>query len=308
MAFAQGSRSSLSFGVQSDFQTAATAPFTDLPFKTHSLDVTKGRLGGQDIQADRMSRIDRHGNRQAGGSLEVDLRKGDYDAILEAMMFNAFDANDELKVGTTPSFLTIEDAANDISQFRLFTGMGVNSGTFSIAPEQMVNTTFEFVGRDGAQSDTSSAGTVNPNSGNQPFDSFKGEIYEGGVGTGDLITSVTSIEFSVNNSLAPTFVVGSPIAPQLEFGRAVVEGTLTAYYEDAALIQKFLDEEESVIEVSVDDPTGNNSYTFLLPRVKYNGGTVGVPNEQSRTIELPFVALRDTVEETNLKITRPAST
>jgi len=290
MAFAQGSRSSLAVGVEGTFGTAASS-YTNLPIKTHSLDLTKERLQGQDIQADRMQRVDRHGNRNAAGSIEVDLRKGNYDDLLESAFLSIFDSSDEITIGTTPKFLTIEDAMNDISQYRLFTGMTVSTATFNIAPNQMVETTFEMVGKDMSISGTGK--TVGASTINQPFDSYNGAIYEGGVGSSDLVNVITSINFSITNSFAPTFVVGSDTAPQLEFGRAVIEGTMSVYAEDATFINKFLNETESELQVSVDDPSGANSYQFTFPRVKYNGASVPLANEQSRIIELPFVALYD---------------
>ena len=93
-------------------------------------------------------------------------------------------------------------------------------------------------------------------------------------------------------------------AAQMQFGNATVEGTLTAYYEDAALINKFLNETESVLSVTVDDPTGTNGYTFYMPRIKYNGANVPVANMQSRLIELPFVALKDDTAGYSLRLTR----
>jgi hypothetical protein len=301
MAFAQGSRSSVAIGVQSDFDTVATT-FTNLPIKTHSLDLTKERLQGQDIQSDRMQRVDRHGNRNAAGSIEVDLRKGNYDDLLESAFLSTFDSSDEISIGTTPKFLSLEDAMNDIDQYRLFTGMTVSTASFSIAPNQMVETSFEMVGKDMSISGTGK--TVSASTTNSPFDSYNGAIYEGGVATSDLIGLITSIEFSITNSFAPTFVVGSATTPHLEFGRAIIEGTISAYVEDASLLGKFLNETESELEVSVDDPSGANSYTFMMPRIKYNGGSVPLANEQSRIMELPFVALRDDTEETALKLTR----
>lgn len=298
--FAQGSRSSLAFGVQADFDTVATS-FTNLPIKTHSLDVTKERLQGQDIQSDRMPRVDRHGNKNAAGSIEVDLRKANYDDFLESALLSTF-STDVLTVGTTPKYLSIEDRLEDISQFRLFTGMAVSTLNISIAPNQMVETSFDMVGKSGTISGTGK--TVSASTINSPFDSYNGAIYEGGVGSGDLINLVTSISFSVTNAFAPTFVVGSDVAPALEYGRSTIEGTLSVYAEDATLINKFLNETESEIQVSVDDPTGANPYTFYFPRVKYNGAPIPLANEQSRIIEMPFVALYDTVEGTQLKITR----
>ena len=302
MAFAQGSRSSLSFIAESAFGTTPSTPtFANLPFNTHSLDLTKDRVEGNEIQADRMPRVDRHGNKQAGGSIEVDLRKGDFDGLFESAFLNTYSTN-VLKIGTTPKYFSFEDAANDIAQFRLFTGMAVSSLNVSIAPNQMVTGTFDLVGKTMTQAATtaSTGGAPTASSTNAPFDSYSGTITDGGSG----LAIVTSLDFSLTNSFAPTFVIGSDSAQQLEFGRAVVEGTMTVYYEDATLINKFLNETESALSVSVDDPTGASTYTFDFPRVKYNGAAVPVQNPASRLITIPFVSLFDTTEGTNLKLTR----
>jgi hypothetical protein len=302
MAFAQGSRSSLAYIAETAFGTTpATPTFANLPINSHSLDLTKDRVEGNEIQSDRMPRVDRHGNKQATGSLEVDLRKGDFDELIESAFLNSY-VTDVLKVGTTPKFFSMEDAANDISQFRLFTGLSVSSMNVSIAPNQMVTGSFDMVGKSMTQSGAtgSTGGAPTASSTNAPFDSYSGTISDGGAG----ISIVTSIDFSLTNSFAPTFVVGSDSAQQLEFGRAVVEGTMTVYYEDETLINKFLNETESSISVTVNDPTGASAYTFDFPRVKYNGASVPLQNPQSRLITLPFVALYDTTENTNLKLTR----
>jgi len=304
MAFAQGSRTRLAFIPEATFGTTpATPTLVALPIKTHSLALTKDRLQGEDILGDRMPRIDRHGNRQAGGSIEVDLRAGTYDAFLESAMFAAF-ATDILKVGTTPRFLTLEDAALDIAQFEIFRGMAVSSASFSVAPNQMVQTTFEMVGKGMTQAAATIATTITPATNVTPFDSYNGEVYDGGTDSGDVIATVSSMSFSIQNALAPTFVVGSAETPQLEFGRAVVEGEMVVYYDDAVLINKFLNETESSIRLVVDVPGGGSSYTFDFPRVKYNGAAVPLANPQSRMITLPFVSLFDTDAASNLVITR----
>ena len=299
--FAQGSRSSLSYIVESTFGTTPAGNFTNLPFSTQSLNLTKDRVAGNDIQADRMPRVDRHGNRQVGGDVVVDLRKGDYDAFLESAMLNTW-ATDVLKVGTTPKYFSLEDYAADIDQARLFTGCTVSSLALSIAPSQMVTSTFTMVGKDmtiGATEKTQDAA-----SGNAPFDAYSGAVAIGNVGASSASGVVTGIDFTLNNSFAPTFVIGDDSAPALEVGRAEIEGTLTAYFEDAALITRFLNETETELSVSVDDPTGSNEYTFLFPRVKINSADVGVDGPNSITISMSFVALYDSTEATNLKITR----
>ena len=294
MAFAQGSRSSLSFITESTFGTTPAGNFTNLPFSTHSLNLTKDRVAGTDIQADRMARVDRHGNRQVGGDIVVDLRDGDFDVFLESAMLNTW-ATNVLKVGTTPKFMSIEDYAADIDQARVFTGMSVSTMGISLAPNQMVTTTFGMVGKDMTMSATEK--TQDAASGAAPFDAYSGDISIGNVGGASAVAIVTALDFTLNNSYAPTFVIGDDSAPSLEYGRAEVEGTLTAYFEDAALINRFLNETETEIEVSVDDPTGANSYTFQFPRVKINSADVGVDGPTSRMISMSFVALYDATEE-----------
>jgi|11BtaG_2_1085332.scaffolds.fasta_scaffold49709_1 hypothetical protein len=306
MAFAQGSRSRLAFGVESTFGSAASS-YTNLPFNSHSLNLSKERVAGNEIQPDRMPRVDRHGNRSVAGDITVDLRDSAYDDLLESAMLSTFSTN-VLKVGTTPKFLTLEDYAEDIGQARLFTGCTVSTMSVSMAPNQMVSATFGMVGKDmtisGTQKTVATAGV------GEPFDAYSGSLLVAdvdGIGGATALSTVTGVDFTVTNSFAPTFVVGSDSAPQLEFGRAEIEGTITAYFEDLSLVNRFLDETESAIQVSVAEGTtaGDNVMTFLFPRVKFNAADIPVDGPTSRIVTLPFVALYDDAEDpgTNLKIT-----
>jgi hypothetical protein len=305
MAFSQGNRAGLSYVVESTFGTTPGTPsLIQLPYTTQALNLSKERVTGTDIQPDRMLRVDRHGNRTAAGDIVADLRKADYDPFLESAFFNTFSSN-VLKVGTTPKFFSIEDAATDITQFRLFTGMAVSSLAVSIRPNQMVTGTFSMVGKDMSISGTSVDATKTASSGNAPFDAYSGALSIGDAGGGlSAAAIVTGIDFTINNALAPTFVVGASTTPQLEYGMATVEGTITAYFENANLINRFLNETETALQVVVDDPTGSSDYTWLFPRVKINGADVPVDNPTSRIITLPFVALYDSTEATNIKLTR----
>lgn len=377
MPFAQGSRSSLSFITEVTFGTTPDGNFTNLPFSTHSLNLTKDRVAGNDIQADRMPRVDRHGNRQTAGDIVVDLRDADYDKFIESAMLSAFAdsatlatltatsstgtatitfavqtvapflvgstivvagvtpsgfngtfvvtactttsvsylnatagpqtvagtvKNSSIKVGVTPKFFSIEDLAADITQARLFTGMTVSTMAVSLAPNQMVTTTFGMVGKD--MTISSSPKTQTAASGNAPFDAYSGDMRIGNVGAGAVSAIVTGLDFTLNNSFAPTFAIGDDSAPQLQYGRAEIEGTFTAYFEDVALVNRFLNETESELVVSVNDPTGLNPYVFQFPRIKINSADVGVDGPTSRIINMSFVALYDSTQGTNLKIIR----
>lgn len=303
MAFAQGSRSSLSYVVESTFGTTPSGNFITLPFTSHSLNLTKDIMEGNDIQADRMPRVNRQGNRQTSGDIAVDLRRGDFDVLLESAMLSTW-ATNVLKVGTTPKFFSIEDYAADIDQARLFTGMTVSTLGISMAPNQMVATTFGMIGKDMTISQTQK--TLTASGTYAPFDAYSGSIGIGAIGTGtpSSVAIVTGIDFTLENSYAPTFVIGSDSAPSLEFGRAEVSGTISAYFQDAALINRFLNETETGVQVIVNDPSGSNPYTFKFPRCKINSADVGVDGPTSRIVSMEFVGLYDSGEASNMEITR----
>jgi len=305
MAFAQGSRSQLAVGVQSDFTTTATS-FTNLPFSTHSLNLAKERLAGTDIQSHRMPTVDRHGARSVGGDIVADLRHDEFDVLMESALMsdNTFDTGftagdgsttvtNAAILGTTPKFLSIEDYAADVDQARLFTGCTVNTMAVSLAPNQMVTSTFGIVGRDMSISQTQK--TVTASADNQPFDSYSGSIKLGDKGSlGSELTIITAVDFTLTNGFAPTMVVGETSASDLEFGTASLEGTITAYFEDATMINRFLGETESALEVVVGDPeTVARTLTFTFPRIKINSADVGVDGPTSRLVNMSFVALRD---------------
>lgn len=301
MALSQGSRSQLAFGVQSDFTTTATS-FTNLPFTTHSLNLTKDRVAGTDINSHRMPTVDRHGNRTVSGDIVADLRHAEFDELIQAALMSdndfatGYTAGDGTTVtnaaivGTTPTFLTFEDYAADIDQARLFTGCTVNTMAVSMAPNQMVTATFGIVGRDMSISATQKSTTAS--AGAAPFDAYSGDIKLGNKGTlGSALTIITALDFTLTNNFAPTLVIGESTAGDMEFGTASLEGTVSCYFEDATMINRFLNETESALEVSVGD--GSNTLTFRMPRIKINSADVGVDGPTSRIVNMSFTALRD---------------
>jgi len=300
MTCAQGSKTRLAYVAESTYGTTPTTPtLITLPYRTHSLDLQKTLVESNDIQGDRIPRNSRHGSKSGVGSIEVDLRRGSYDALLEAALMGTW-TSDVLKVGSTSKFFTFEDQATDIGQYRAFKGLTVNSMNVSIAPDQMVQATFNMLGRDMTQATSSvSASAPTADDGYEPYDSF-GAILEGG----SAIAVVTSLEFTVDNSRANVPVIGSQLSACVDYGNAVITGTMTVRYQNKALIDKFLNETMSSISVTVDDAANANSLQFVFPSVKYNGAAVPVANPQGRVMTLPFVAEFNESEGTNLKIVR----
>jgi hypothetical protein len=307
MPFAQKTRSRLSYIPETDYgETPPAGNFTELPYTGSTLNLTKERLQSETIFSDRMVRTDRHGNKSVTGDITFELGAGNFDDMLEAVMMSTWSGSDELKVGTLLRTFTFQDHLVDIDQARLFTGCGISGATFSFAPNTVINTTLNVVGSDSSVSEVERA--VDPTTVNQPFDSYQGSLELGDVGGAfSGINCITSIELSINNGFEPAFVVGSDASQQLIYGDANIEGSITAYFEDLTLYNRFVTETEPALEIKVSDPGAANTYTFLLPRAKFNGAEAPVSGGNSRMLTIPFVGLRDTTEESPLVIYRPDS-
>jgi len=301
----QGSRSGLAIATETTYGTSPTTGYSFLPFGTHSLDLTKTMVEGNDIRPDRMPRYLRHGNRNVAGSINAQLRKLDFDSLFESLFMSSFSSN-ILKVGNAQKYFSIEDQALDGSagatkQYRLFKGMAVSGMNLSMAPDQPVNARFDLVGRDLAQASTSiQTATPTTYSTNPPFDSFNGSVTEGG----SAITNVTAIDLTMSNDLTNAYSIGSNIASEPEYGMMTVTGTLTVRYTDSTLINKFLAETASTLTFEIDDQTNANPYTFSLPNIRYTGAAVPIAGTKGRLVTLPFTALYDATTVTNIQLTR----
>lgn len=299
---AQGARSQLLVKKQSAIGTAATGNFNRLRYNSHSINPRIATTEGEEIRFDRQVQDLRHGNRSAQGDIAVDLTYGDHDLLLESALFGVF-TTDTLLLGTSPQYLTLEDGALDISEYRRMVDAQVNTMRISIRPEPaIIKATFGLIGTN-VENNTSvtAGGTPVAASENQPFDSFNGAIFDNAAESGVELAIITGIDINVDNGIRPGFAVGQQTAAVMEYGRGRVTGQLTAYYTDETWLNRFLNEEEFALSINLVDPDGND-IEFRLPRVKLTDGGVPVQNEQSRIITMPFAALRDATLGTALRI------
>jgi hypothetical protein len=132
-----------------------------------------------------------------------------------------------------------------------------------------------------------------------PLDSFTGTLEEGGT----TIAVVTEMSMTLQNGIEPRFVVGSKDSIIPSDGRSNLTGQITAYFEDSTLVNKFLNETESSLVFSLPDTAGNIQ-RYRIPRIKYTGAPPDVTGEGPITLAMPFQALLDASEGTNMLIER----
>lgn len=305
---AQGSRTNFSFITEVTAGTTPAGNFQEIPVTSHSLDLVKEVVTGNDISI--MDETERHGNRMVQGDISVDMRADAYDSLLESALRSTWDNTpvgpDELKIGSSAKSFTFEDAATDIDQYQLYTGCQVNTLNVSIAPNQMVSTTFGIMGYNKSISGTGK--TLDSVSTNQPFDAYSGDLLIGDAGGSGSSVQVTAVDFTLTNNLENAFVIGETDPQCLVRGRTEVTGTFTAHFLDEALINRFLNETETLLDISVNDPTSGNEYSFVFPRIKVNSASAILEGPGMRLVQMEFRALRDDTEGTSLIIERPDTT
>jgi len=302
---ATGSQHSLHFVAESTYGTTpATPTWTPCPHTSCSLGVTKDSIMSSKLRADRQIEDVRHGNKQVGGDIGIELEYSAFDDLLEALMQGTW-ATNVLKAGTTFRSFTFERkfANLDTPEWHRSEGGVVNSLSLEITPNAMVTGSFGIVGEDLAI-DTSevASSTYSADVGNTPYDSFTGSITEGG----SSIATVTALSLNIENGVEPRFAVGSDITLEPTSGKCNVSGSLTAYFTSKTLYEKFLNETESEIVCTLTDLDGND-LQIDIPKIKYMAGNPDVSDEGSVTVALDFQAVYSSSDASNIVFTRTAA-
>lgn len=290
--------------------TPATPVFDRIRHTGTTLALSKNTVQSEEIRSDRQIADFRHGAYQVGGDISIEFSYGSFDDILEAVFCGTWVVDtpgvgtDQLKVGTTRRYFTIERNFTDIQTadkpFHRFTGCEFSSMSLQINADAMVTGSFTVVGAN-MSTDTAivTGATYGAATTTSPLDSFTGTLNENSTP----IAVITEIQLNLENSLDPRYVVGSKQSILPSIGRSNVSGQITAFFEDSTLLDKFINETESDIDFTLPDGAGNE-YKFIIPRVKYNGGQPDVSGEGPVTLTMPFQALLDDTTATNLIIER----
>lgn len=286
--------------------TPASPTMKTLRPKPSTMNLKKDTYTTDEVRSDRGVSDVRHGMRKVEGTIEGDLMFLDWDDFLEAAQQGTW-TNSVVKTGTNLRSFSLEQGFTDIAQFRVFKGCSVNNLKMSIKPGAMVSVSFGFLGQD-MTSAGATAATVTTAAGTaSPMSYSNGTINEGGTA----IAYITGVDIELDNGLGQSGVVGSNLTPANFNGRANVKGTVTALFKDQTLLNKFLNETESSLLVTMVDPLANQ-ITVIVPRIKYTGGEVQPPKEGPVVISLPFVGLMSKLKTcaslTSLQVTAAAKT
>lgn len=301
MAFSSGSRHSVQYVAEVTAGTTPASPQTTvIPVASINITPTKDVFNDPSIRSDRSIRYQRHGNVHVAGDIETAYMHGTYDDFLASALHGTWVSN-VLKQGTTKTPFTIERGYTDLSgtSYQRFTGMHVNQFKLDVPVNDVVKTSYSFMGMGRSEATTPLDSTPTVPADKAPMTHLSGTFLEGGSAVGN----ITAVSLTIANGYNENFVLGGTAPAAMTYGYATVTGQLTVYFDSFAQYLKFINETETSLSWAINDGNGN-THTWSLPRVKFNGFTLPVSNDQSITATVPFVGLYDSITGTAVQVTR----
>lgn len=190
--------------------------------------------------------------------------------------------------GHTDASFTIEHWFADIAQSEYFTGCKVNDMNIALPPSGLATVEFGFMGKDvtTGSSQYFSAPTAETTSG--ALAAVNGVL----TAQGSAIALITGLSFGLKGNMSAEAVVGSNTYAGITEGRVIIDGQVTALFQDAVMRDYFINETEVGLSavLSASGAAAADFIGFSLPRVKFSGGKPD-DGEKSLILSMPFDAL-----------------
>ena len=300
MTFAMQSLHKMSFVEEQEFGVQP-APANHIGLRHSGCELTLSR---QTIESDEINESRQLSGLISGvgkveGDVDFELSFGAYDTLFEGLLGGAWIV-DTLKAGADFKSYTLERVFTDIGEYQQYAGCVFNEMTLNIRPDSIIGGRFSVLGKTMSRSENSVATSLTPATLAAPMDSFQAEINEGG----SVIGYVVGVELRLSNNAEEHYVVGADSAEDISLGKNRITGELSAYFQNGALLQKFLSRQKSSLSINLKGEGGE--YDIHLPYIQFTGQEMPVKGDSAVIQTLPFTALYDETEATSFKITRTA--
>lgn len=301
---ANGSMHEMAFIKEEDYGVTPDDPeMTLLRHTGTTLALNKDTLESNELRKNRQIIDVRHGTYNVGGDISIELSYGTFDEILAAILCTDW-VTDTLKSGTKRTSFTIQRYFSDMAAitkpYHVFKGVEFNTFQLDINANDMLRGSFSVFGQTMEANEDDFTGVVyKPISTTPPLDSFSGTLLEDGAP----IAAVTQIQLNINNNLEPRYIIGQRASLRPSMGNIDVSGQITAYFEDSNLINKFINEAYTSLVFTTPDLLGN-IYEFNIPKIKLNSAAPDVSSPGPITLAIPFQAMWDPTQDSNIVITR----
>lgn len=281
--------------------TPTTGAWDTLRLTGNTLSPTVNTQASDEITDQRISQGSVATRVDIQGDLTAELSYGTFDKLLEAAFYGTWTGN-VLTVGSTRRTFTVAKNFDDVNVFTLFKGMHVSTFGLDIPSEGKITATFNLMGLDYADGDTSTVGTINPPT-TTPFMSntnvgtllVDGQSLEGQA-------CVSALSTNLDNTLQTQRCLGTNrLGPGAHIAtEAAITGSITLAWSQRGweIWKNTFTRKPVAVEFPITDSLGNQ-YVLSFPAVEVDGD---LPNGGKR--DLIEVTLNYTVAKQAPTITR----
>ena len=194
--------------------------------------------------------------------------------------------------GVLPSF-TGESGFPDIAQYFLYNGLKIGSWGLDVSPEGFQMMSFDFMGAKETKSTTSFDSTPT-DLGKASFNGFQmTTIEEGGVPSAIITKQSYKVDNGLDNSIYTCGGLGT--RSSLPEGGCKVSGSVTALFQDAALIDKAIAGTESSIKNAYTlgsgvGTAGNEYFELIAPEVMFKRKSPNIDTDKGILVQLDWQA------------------
>jgi hypothetical protein len=193
----------------------------------------------------------------------------------------------------------------DLAQYFTFTGQVVNSFSIAAQAASILTGSFDFMGKSATLASGSTSAVAATAAGtNSVLNAVAnvGEIRENGSDVADCL--IQGIDFSVANNVRGLKAIGQLGNCDIGVGKCDVTGTLTAFFKDSSLYDKYLAGTPTSISYKVED-AATNAYIIDFPQVEFESDGLNVGGQdQDVTESLAFRAYKDPTYAYTIQISK----
>lgn len=302
---ADSNRAALAYVEETTWGTTPSSALQTLRITGESLADQEGTTESAEVLSDRqLADVIRTG-RWSQGDINGELSADTLDTLLEGVLGDAWSSG-VLENGATKHSYTFEKLFNvdgsPSQHFLTFPGCRLDTLGLTFGQESVITYTLGVMGKAGvSNAATAGSGAYTAAGTTEPLSTADiTAITEASTDPGN----VTELSLNLTNNLRRQMALGDTDPVGFGYGGFRASGSLSLYFEDRGLYDKYVAETKTELEFTVTD-SASNSYTFTVPATRWGTPEINIEGVNGDIVAaFPWTAVKDTVTGSTISITR----
>ncbi|MDR3561757.1 MAG: phage tail tube protein [Negativicutes bacterium] len=295
MARAKGFNSQLALAFETTYgQTPASPTGYNMPMNQSKITINQNLINSATIRGRRDQAQMAVGNTDVAGSIVVPVEQIAFGYWLRAMFGSPTTTGSGdpythvFKVSSGQPSLVLEQQYPDIPAYEMFNGCKVSGFSFSYGGDSELTASINIMG---AKRTVGAAPFASPltSIAGLKYNNFQGTIEEGGSPLAIVTSASLTADFGLDGN---TYAIGGGgFRTSLSEGNLQVSGSINAFFQDTALLNKAINNTETSLKFKFTN--GNHSLQFFMEELFFQQTSPGVDSDKGINVTLPFKAYYD---------------